>query len=190
MADPRSAGVPSLERIESWLQRARVIIDRLVVEQSENSEFGSFRTRIYVKLGGTLERLNRVDEAEACYREAIAFLGHLIDRTPGHDPLRIDRATAREALALTALDRGRSDLARTLLDLAVADLQIVRTSDRFPPPISTRLKSIALAFKKLGDADRAREMTRWAVEDEARPHHPPPGAGGRRRRPPRTTEPR
>ena len=190
MADPSAAEAASLDRIENWLRRARPLIDRLVIEEPENKEYGSFRTRIYVKLGGTLKRLDRLDEAEACYREAITIEGQLIDQSPGHAPPRIDRATTREALALIALQRERRDEARSLLAEAVADMQVLRTNDRPRPPTSARLRSLAVAFEKLGDTDRAKEMIRWAVEDEARPRHLPPGAPGRRRGPPRMSEPR
>ncbi len=45
-------------------------------------------------------------EAESCYQEAIDFLGKLIERMPSNEALRLDRATAIEALAMIALERG------------------------------------------------------------------------------------
>jgi tetratricopeptide (TPR) repeat protein/predicted Ser/Thr protein kinase len=189
MAEPGSADASSLERLEKWLRRARVLIDQLVLEAPESVEYSTYRTRVYVKLGATLQRLGRLDEAETCYREAIAFQGKHIDQWPSNDGLRIDQATSREALALIALDRGRRDEARTLLDAAVDDLHVLMTGDRSPPPFHARLRSLAEAFQRLGETERAEEIGRWADEAEALPHPPPPGVPGRRPPgPPRKTD--
>jgi len=178
MADPHSADLSSLKRIEDRLKRARKLIDQLVVRAPENAEYTWLRTRVYVKLGATLARLGQLDEAESCYQEAIAFLGKLIDRSPSNDAFRLDRATATEALATIALERSQRKEARALLEGALADMRILITSAR-TPPLHRRLRSLAAAFDKLGETARSQEITHWAELDEARPHPPPHGGRGR-----------
>jgi hypothetical protein len=173
MAEPTSAAPATLERLETWLRRARVLIDRPVSEDPDDPEYAFLRTRIYVKLGGTLQRRNRSDEAESVYREAIQFEGRQIDRFPWMGGHRIDRATTLEALGLIELERGHRVEARRLFGEAAADLRFLMDGDRDAPPLHIRLRSLAEAFGKLGDPEPAAELTRRAVEDEARPHHPP-----------------
>ena len=178
MAEPHSADASSLKRIEGWLRRARKVIDQLVDRAPDNAEYTWLRTRVYVKLGTTLTRLGQSDEAVACYQEAIAYLGTLIDRSPSNDALRLDRATAIEALAMIALERGRREEAQALLDGTVADMRILIMSAR-TPPLHRRLRSLATTFLKLDDKAQSQEITHWAELDEARPHPPPHGGRGR-----------
>jgi eukaryotic-like serine/threonine-protein kinase len=187
MVDPQSAPAASLDRLARWLQQARVLIDELVREKPDDAGYASLRARVYVKLGATLKRLNRFDEADECYRGAIAFEGKMLDQFPANDGLRIDQASTREALALLDLDRGRPDEARALLDAAVDDLKPLLTTDRMPPPFQFRMRSLAQAFETLGDTERARQLARWADETDSRHPPPPPGRGGpnRPRRPER-----
>lgn len=184
MADPQSAPPESLERLENWLQRARTLIDELVREDPDEPEYAALRSRIHVKLGATLKRLNRLDLADATYREAIDFERENLERNPANDGMRIDLATTREALAILDIERGRPDEARTLLDAAVEDLNVLATSDRPAPPFQFRLRSLAESFRKLGDADRAQKAARLAdLADQRRPLPPPRGGPGRSRRP-------
>jgi tetratricopeptide (TPR) repeat protein len=182
MADPHSASAPSLERLERWLQRAKTLSDGLVQAAPENREYNWSRTRVYVKLGATLERLNRLEEAERTYRDVIAFLGKLIERSPADAPLWIDRATALEAQGRIALKRGQQEEARTFFSAAVADLRTLMNSNRPYPPLHIRLRSLAEANEKLGERERASELSRWAEQDQARAHFPPREGPGRRPR--------
>ncbi len=182
MAEPHSAPAASLERLATWLQRARVLIDELAAQSPDDEGYGFLRARIYVKLATTLQRLNRLDEADARYREAIAFEGTSLEQFPRAGGHRIDRATTEEALALLDLQRGRRDEARSLLELAANDLKVLMTGDRDTPPFHHRLHSVAESFKKLGDTERAQELDRLARQAES---HAPRGGPGRMRRPER-----
>jgi tetratricopeptide (TPR) repeat protein len=188
MADPLSAGPASLGRLERRLARARDLIDRLAAESPANPEIVRTRIRVYMKLGSVLKRLGRTDDAEAWYRRVVDLTGASIDRPVEPEDRRLDRATAREALALLDLGRGRPGEARTLLDAAAADLKTIAEGERMPPPLAGRFATLAEAFEQLGDPERAGEMARWADEIGERQPHVPFGPHGRGPEPPRTNE--
>ncbi len=184
MADPWTADASSLERLEKRLRRATGLIDQLVVESPKNLEYILARIHVHAKLGAVLHRLKRLDEAEACYRQAITIEGETIGMVLTDRP-QIDRATTREALAMLQIERGKRDEARTLLEEAAADLESLTTSGgHIPPPLNSRYKSLAEAFESLGETDRAQEMTKRAAEVDMRPPPEPPGRFGRRPGPP------
>jgi tetratricopeptide (TPR) repeat protein len=184
MADPWSADPSTLQRLEPRLRRALDLIDQLASGSPENAEYAQARQHVQAKLGTTLQLLDRDDEAEACYRRAIALQGELIERRPRTDrpafdrPL-IDRATTRETLAILQLERGRKDEARALLDATATDLQTLAESESMPPPLASRFENLARAYERLGEVQQAEEMTRRAAEVAARPNHPPHGRPGR-----------
>jgi tetratricopeptide (TPR) repeat protein len=173
MADPTVADDAASDRWAKRLERARLFIDHLVTEDPSNADYANFRPRIYVKLGATLQRLNRLGEAESALRGAIAMEDELYAKSPEHPPVLMDRATTKEFLAIIANDRGNRDEAIRLLNDAVADLETVKSSHKFRPPLFARLRSLALAFEKVGEPSRAQELRQWADEDESQPHPPP-----------------
>ncbi len=177
LANPESADVSALGRLETRLRRARDIIVPLAVARPDDLESASLRTRIIEKLGETLDRRGRPGEAEACYREAIAFAGSILARAP-YAAAWIDRASTREVLARVVLRLGRRDQARAILDDAVADLRALKANDPDHPPIRARLASLTGAFEELGDPKRAGEVDRLVGEEDARPHRPPPARRG------------
>src|SRR6185436_4394986 len=123
------------------------------------------------KLAVTLQRLGRLDEAEACYRETIATEGKLIERWPGNGRLRMDRTTTRAALAMLRLGRGRNDEARTLVDQAAAELQAIANDNHMHEPSPDHYRSLAQAYRRLCATDLADAMDRRAREVGPRPRH-------------------
>jgi tetratricopeptide (TPR) repeat protein/predicted Ser/Thr protein kinase len=191
MADPWSAAPSSLEQLEGRLRRAQLLIDRFGVESPGDADSAEAPVQVQAKLGTVLHRLQRADDAEACYRRAIALAGSLIERSPMPYLARHDRAVTRQALAVLQIERGRIDEARTLLDAAVADLQALATDEPRDSPARPRIlagcyANMAELFRRLGATGRAEEMTARAGEARAvaaRRHRPPdPGRKG-----PRTT---
>jgi serine/threonine protein kinase/tetratricopeptide (TPR) repeat protein len=179
MADPWSADPATLQRLEPRLRRALTLIDELVAGSPENKDYAQAQQHVQAKLGTTLQLLDRDEEAEACYRRAIALQGELIERAPRTDRPLIDRAATRETLALLQLERGRQAEARALLDATAADLQTLALCESLPPPLASRFANLARAYERLGETQQAEEMTRRAAEVAARPTHAPQGHPGR-----------
>jgi serine/threonine protein kinase/tetratricopeptide (TPR) repeat protein len=162
VADPWSAAQSSLPGMEQRLRRASSLIDQLANEAPANVDYAHAQIHVHAKLGMDLQRLQRSEEAETCYRRAIAFEGALLDRAPRDGRARYDRATTRHALATLLLSIDRIDEAKRALDLAAHELQTLATSDtsrRPPPDLFDRL---ADTFRDLGEIDRAEEMDRAA----------------------------
>ena len=109
MADPWSAGESSLGWLERNFRHARMLIDQLAVASPDNLNYAQGQVHVHAKLAVTLQRLGRLDEAEAAYRETIVTEGKHIERWPRNGRLRMDRTTTRAALAMLQRDRGRSD---------------------------------------------------------------------------------
>src|SRR5262249_35711680 len=151
---PWSADPSALERLERWFRRARTLTDQLASEPPHDHKIALARVHVYAKLGVALQRLDRSDEAEAAYRQAIAVEDQEIDRVPDDVPLRIARAMTREALAKLLLDRGgRRDDARAVLEAAADELRSLADGRR--PPPRERYESLADAFRKLDEPSRA-----------------------------------
>jgi tetratricopeptide (TPR) repeat protein len=177
MSDPLSAAPDSLEPMVQRLDRARTIGDRLAAEAPNNPDYVQSQIRVQIKLGRVLTRLKRNDEARECYLRVIPLIDAQVDAERAPEDRLLDRATVREALALLELGRGRSNEARTILDAAAADLQDISAYQHIPPPLAGRLSSVAQAYEKLGDRDRARELRRRAGLLRGRPDDGPPGRG-------------
>jgi serine/threonine protein kinase len=188
MADPWSADPATLQRLEPRLRRALALIDDLAAGSPENKDYAQAQQHVQAKLGTTLQLLDRDEEAEACYRRAIALQGALIERSPGTDRPLVDRAATRETLAVLQLERGRQDEARSLLDATADDLQTLAQCKTLPPPLASRFENLARAYERLGETRQAEEMIRHAAEVAARPTHGPHGPPGRGPGPRRMTE--
>jgi tetratricopeptide (TPR) repeat protein len=183
MADPWSADPSALERLEQRFRRAQALIDQLVAESPDDLQYAQTRVHVLSKLGVVLQHLNRAGDAATCYRQAIAVEGESIERWPSNGRLCMDRAVTRQALALLLLERGGRDEALTLLDAAAADLKAIVTSQMMRPPPPERFESLAEVFQRLGEPQRAEELTHWALDVGARLHGPDdrgPGPGPRR----------
>jgi tetratricopeptide (TPR) repeat protein/tRNA A-37 threonylcarbamoyl transferase component Bud32 len=173
MVDPWSAPSGSLETLKGRLDRARMLIDQLVVESPENTEYALTQLHVHAKLGAASRRLGQTAEAVASYRRAIALAGDLIGRLSETGRPRLDRAITREALALLELEGGRGDAARALLDGAAEDLRSLGANGRGGQAPPERFESLAEAYRRLGDTERAEELTRRAHgEDEGSPRGP------------------
>ena len=59
--------------LEKRLRRAGVLIDQLIAESPDDADYAHAAIHVQAKLGMTLQRLKRIEEAEACYRRAIAL---------------------------------------------------------------------------------------------------------------------
>lgn len=175
MADPWSTEPAALGRLEQRLERAQQLIDELVAEVPDDVDYAMLRAHVWAKHGVVLQRLKRLDEAEACYRRAIALDGQLIERVPEFDRPRLARATTRETLALLRLDRNQNGEARALLEAALEELKVLASWSHTPPPLAGRLDSLAAAFDRIGDPDRAAQASQLAAEASARRPPMPPG---------------
>ncbi len=184
LADPRSAGAESLDRLEKWLRQARADPRRPArrVEAPSNEDYARSRVSVYVcssprRCNAATNRTKpRTATAGRSPSKAGSSSGPRRSRPIGW----IGRRRGKPWRLRGVLERGGRDEARALLDEAVADLRVVRADDRSPPPLHTRLRALAQAFQRLGENDRAAELARWADEDASQPHPPPPGGPGRR----------
>lgn len=183
MADPRSTDPTSLDRLERRLRQALTLIEPLAAESPGRLEYASARARVLEKLGATLHRLHRADDAEASYRRAIALDEALVARSPMPPNVPIALAAKREALATLLLEAGRRDEARQLLDAAAADLRSIATDEPMHSgterAIAERCASLAKTFEGLGETARAEEMASWALKVRSRPPGDRPGATDR-----------
>ena len=180
MADPHSAEPDSLERTENWLNRARTLVNQLIADAPDEHDYQLLRVRIMAKLGVVLRRLSKFEAAAACDREAITYVGELIQKSPEISGFRVDRATTRESLALVELERGRTNDAREQINLAADELRFLIQSGQGYPPLDIRLNSLAEIYRKLGDNSQALEMEQLLKIDEQADHRPPPGLRGKR----------
>ncbi|AGA26435.1 serine/threonine-protein kinase [Singulisphaera acidiphila] len=181
MADPWSSPPASLEQLEQRLRRAQVLIDKLGDESPENLGYIQERVHVYAKLGAVLQRRKQLAAASACYEQAIALGGSLIQRSHNSRRALLDRAFSEEALALLQYQRGQNEETRRLLNAAVSDLRTLSGEDSMfsPPPES--FETLAESFTMLGDTARAEEIRRWAAAARTRPRGFPlrPGRGSR-----------
>ncbi|MBX6315760.1 MAG: serine/threonine protein kinase, partial [Isosphaeraceae bacterium] len=184
--NPWSADPTSLGRIEQRLRRALALVQQLSAESPDNLEYTAAQVRVQTKLGVALKRLQRADEAEACYRWAIALEETLAARLPVPHAARIDLATLRETLATSLRERSRHDEARAILNAAATDLQSLAMDKPIHPgfarTIAEHFATLAEAFEDLGAMRRAEEMVAWAIKFRPRPPRnrpppPPPGVG-------------
>jgi len=179
MAEPWSADFSALERLESRFWRARAIIDGLDADSPKNLNVTQAQIHVYAKLGVVLQRRSQMDEAETCYRRAIAITTTLVERTPTND---------REELAMLQFERGLRDEARSILNAAADDLRSLDTSmeknssiaDRYAAMIADRYTILAADFQRLGETERGDELAREADEIRARSKSPGRDSGGRR----------
>jgi serine/threonine protein kinase len=173
LADPWSAVPSALDGLGRRLHRARELIDQLVAESPSDVDYALARVHVYVKVGVTSERLGRTDDAESCYRRAIAIEGELIDGSARAHRARNDRAITQEALASLLLERGSRHEARICLNAAVADLLILVKDKQTPPRSRDRFEALANLFRALGEPNRAEALT-----DLARSSHGPAARRG------------
>jgi tetratricopeptide (TPR) repeat protein len=172
LADPWSAAPGSLARIEQQLREALRLFAPLPPDLLPPVENTLAQARVQAKRGATFQRLNRSDESEACYRQAIALEESAIEgsRTPQLN--RVELAGTRQSLAVLGLERGRREEARSLFDAAAADLLAVAAEDRVIPPVwrilDDRLENLAEAFEELGDRARADALEAAAARVRAR----------------------
>jgi len=188
MAEPWSADFSALERLESRFWRARAIIDGLDADSPKNLNVTQAQIHVYAKLGVVLQRRSQMDEAETCYRRAIAITTTLVERTPTNDRARVDRMDIREELAMLQFERGLRDEARSILNAAADDLRSLDTSmeknssiaDRYAAMIADRYTILAADFQRFGETERGDELAREADEIRARSKSPGRDGGGRR----------
>jgi tRNA A-37 threonylcarbamoyl transferase component Bud32 len=172
LADPWSAPASSLARIEQQLRQALVLFPPLPPDLFDPGENTLAQARVQAKLGATLQRLDRLDESEACYRQAIALFEAALARSRTPQLNRLELAGTRQSLAVLGLERGRHDEARALFDAAAADLLAVAAEDRVIPPVwrilNDRLENLAEAFEELGDRARGDELEAAAARVRTR----------------------
>jgi tetratricopeptide (TPR) repeat protein/tRNA A-37 threonylcarbamoyl transferase component Bud32 len=174
IADPWSADDARLATMDERLRRASELAETLVAETSRDTPSLLPEMLVQAKWGAVLQRMGMRDEAEACYRRAIALQRIMIEQGPWVDRTRTDRAATRESLARLLLETKRGEEARALLEEAAADLEAVALGDQPPPSLADRFVNLAESFQNLGLPDRATAMQKHA--DEARaltPRHPP-----------------
>jgi serine/threonine protein kinase len=175
MTDPWSVDATALAPLERRLRRAREIVDGLATESPDDLDFVQSQIHVHAKLGAVMQRLEHPDEAEAAYRFAIERAGWLMQHSDAPTRATIDRADVREALALLALERGRSNEAASLLEGAVADLRSLQGARNVGPLLSERFETLADGFRKLGEPERAETVAGWSRAVGRRPPRRPPG---------------
>ncbi len=186
MTDPWAVDSASLHSQEERFLRAQKLVDQLVLEEPENTKHLRMQMQVHAKLGVILQRLGRVSDAEAAYRQSLAFGETLIDLSPRRERVKIDHADICEILAGLEIEGGRKDEARKLLETAVTQLQSLRTADSRSSRVADRFEGLAEAFEKLGDDARAKELLDLASAIQAYSSQFSPGPRGRGPRPPRS----
>jgi tetratricopeptide (TPR) repeat protein len=185
--DPATASVVPLPRLEQQFRQALVLYRDLAGESYHSADNPTSQARVETKLGVTLQQEGNSDEAESCYRRAVALFEGAARGPSGSDHARIDLAGARALLAALIRDRGRRDEALIVLDAAAADLLAVASQERISPFVRRSLESylgnLADSFEELGLDERARALETRAATLRAR------GSGGSPRRPVAGNEP-
>jgi tetratricopeptide (TPR) repeat protein len=166
MADPWSEDASSLGHTEQQLRQAETLILRLVARSPENAEYLQAQVLVQAKLGAVLERLKHLDDADACYRNAIAAATKILDHGPRVTRARLDRSAVQEALARLQLERGQTADAQKVLDGAAADLRVLAAiragggGRAFTH--AERFEGVAEVYTRLGQLESAAEMARLA----------------------------
>jgi tetratricopeptide (TPR) repeat protein len=160
------------------LERALSLLERLCLEAPGSDEYGIALARVEVKLGALRVRAGRPEEAESCYRRAIARLERVGPRSPTPNQSRLELAAARRALAALLLDGGRRGEAMAELEVLAAEL-LKQAADEGRPGflgwmLADRLKELAEIFEVVGAADRAGALRASAAR--LRPPPPPRAA--------------
>jgi tetratricopeptide (TPR) repeat protein/predicted Ser/Thr protein kinase len=196
LTDPSSADQSALERIEARLLRAREMADRLADgtpdESRDKLEYTRAQVHVEAKLAAVLQRLERLDDAEACYRRAIELEDTLIEQSPGGRAKgrdRFDRTTLRQSLAQLLIQRGRPDEARAILDAVAEELTSLAGSEKGSPRFADRFATLAGLYTDLGATERAQEMTDWADRIGPGPRHTSDRSPGSRPPGPESTPP-
>ena len=156
IADPWSAAESSLPDLEKRLRRAGELIDQLISESPDDADYAHAGIHVQAKLGMTLQRLKRIEEAEACYRRAIALEESRLAQFPSDGRSAFDRATTRHALATLLLERRQRDEALVQLTTAADELVSLAKHDRMMVPPLELFERLGEALEDLGETDRAR----------------------------------
>ncbi|HWE38072.1 MAG TPA: serine/threonine-protein kinase [Isosphaeraceae bacterium] len=177
MTRPWTADPSSLGRIESRLHRARELAEQIAAETPGDAEAEKDVVEALGKLGATLQRLDRLDEAEPCYRRAIDLCDGIVGRIQRPWRVRLDRVAVREALAMLLVTRGRRDDALAQMDAMIPELRALASELGTTRPVADRVEALAAIYKTLGETARSDEMAAWAEELDARPFDGGPGFG-------------
>ncbi len=175
LSNPWSADPADLPRLESRLRRGRELAERLVADSPGDAESARDLAEILGRLGGTLQSLDRADEAEACYRRAIDLAGTIVDRLDHHERVRLDRVAVREALAMLQAAKGRRDEAVAQAEAMVDELRALDSERGMTGPVADHVRALATIFKTLGAPERSADMTAWSERLARRPFDGGPG---------------
>ncbi len=175
MTNPWTAAPANLDRIESRLRRACELLERNVAEAPDDAEMEKHLVEALGKLGATLQRLDRLDEAEPCYRRVIALCDGLVGRIQRPFRVQLDRVAVREALAMLLVARGRRDEALAQMDAMIPELRALAAERGMSRPAADRVEALAAIYKSLGETARSDEMAAWAGTLNARPFDGGPG---------------
>jgi tetratricopeptide (TPR) repeat protein len=185
LTDPWRAEAGSLDRIESWLRRARQLAEGLAAEAPDDAESARRLVKVLARLGAALQQLNVLDEAEACYRESIRRADELVKRTEWPERVRLDRLAARESLAVLLAERGRRDEALAELGSSAAEIrEFPAEQGGMNVPLFDRAEGAAELYRTLGDEEKADALSALAAEIQERRNggprdHGPMGRGPR-----------
>lgn len=158
MSDPWLADPATLKTIEQRLIQARELVNPLAEAFPENFDYSQSRLQVEAKLGAALQRLDRPEEAEACYRKGLELVGVLVEQSPDLPPWRLDRAAILEALAGLEIAGHRREDALKSLATATADVQSLRSQPELAKPLSDHFKKLSTMYGMLDDPKLAKEM--------------------------------
>lgn len=163
---------------EKELRRSLALAEELTRESGnkpEHAEHAELAARAQRELGTVLSRLGHVPDAETALRQALERLDRLVLRLSDHPPIRLERASARQALADFLGKQDRLEEARTVIQGCVDDLDeiisIGRNGPPVPPNISAYYDSVAVTLSELGESELAAQLSTRAAQyrDSSRP---------------------
>jgi serine/threonine protein kinase len=180
--DLRTLGAAELTEAEKHLRRALELAEGLRAEDARVSRYTSLAAQLQSKLGATLRKQERTDEAETAYRQAVT----LLDR-PGRlnlwDALALVRV--REALANLLIECDRLADARAVARESFDGLERLRNELRNDrrfgsgnPLLADPYKNLAAVLARLGEELLAADALRQSEELRKKPRGAPPAGPG------------
>jgi len=166
---PRPPIPSSIQRtIEDHFGKGLALLDKLVTQHPDIPDFLAAEARLHDKLGAVHRQMERWEEAERSFRQAIAMQAELLRRFPETPGYRLWMATFRIALGDVLIRRNQPTEARGELEESLSTLRrLVEQTPEMRPPhevLALGYDRLAMALRQTGDPARAEEMARKAKE--------------------------
>lgn len=157
--------------IEDRLGKSLALLEKLVALYPDVPDFPAAEARIHDKLGSFYRQLEEWGDAEQQFRKAIAIQASLIKAFPESPYHSLWMATFRIALADALIQRDRPGEARTELEHTISTLlrQLEQTPQTNRPHdlLALGYSKLAIALRKLGETDRAKEVEREGLQERS-----------------------